>query len=227
MNAKFTMRTAIGCSILMVVCQSAALAGGKGGGGNSGGSSRISNFNAVRINTFQTPVQNQKFQTLNSNSLRFNTNTLQVTPKVLHVTPNVNNGLPTGTVKVIKVPGKIKLPLNGWIFQPPLGGNKNPSGGGSKPHQPQILAKAADRMTLKLGQSYTIVNDKFGEQSGDLSLAIGGLTLPMRVEQWDAQQITFTVPFLGLEKPTNGMFQVWVADHKLVMAVPVIVVAAQ
>ena len=82
-------------------------------------------------------------------------------------------------------------------------------------------------MTLKLGQSYTIVNDKFGEKSGDLSLAISGLTLPVRVDQWDAREITFTVPFVGLEKPTDGMFQVGGADHKLVKAVPVMIVAAQ
>jgi hypothetical protein len=42
--------------------------------------------------------------------------------------------------------------------------------------------------------------------SKDLSLAISGLTLPVRVDNWDAQQITFTVPFVGLDKATDGMW---------------------
>ena len=85
----------------------------------------------------------------------------------------------------------------------------------------------ANKMTLKLGQSYTIVNDSFGEKSGDLSLAISGLTLPVRVDNWDAQQITFTVPFVGLDKATDGMFQIAGADHNLSKAVAVTVIAAR
>ena len=41
------------------------------------------------------------------------------------------------------------------------------------------------------------------------------MTLPVRVDKWDAQQITFTVPFVGLDKATDGMFQIAGADHNL------------
>jgi hypothetical protein len=90
MNANFTIRMAMGCSILVAVCQSAALAGGKAGGGGSGGSSHVPNFNVVRsVNTVHAPVLIQKFQTLNTNGRHLNTSTLHVTPKVLHVTPTL------------------------------------------------------------------------------------------------------------------------------------------
>lgn len=88
-------------------------------------------------------------------------------------------------------------------------------------------ATAADKLTLKLGQSYTIVNDHFGDQAGDLSVAIGGVRLPVRVDKWDAEQITFTLPSAGLDKATDGLFNVAGPDHKLTKAVPVVLVAAQ
>jgi len=81
MNANFTVRMAMGCSILVAVCQSAALAGGMAGhvgGGNSGGSAfRSSNFSAVH----STPVQSvQKVQSLNTNNFKLQNNAYHVTP---------------------------------------------------------------------------------------------------------------------------------------------------
>lgn len=90
----------------------------------------------------------------------------------------------------------------------------------------QTPANAASTMTLQLGQSYSIVNDNFGEKSGDLSVQISGLTLPVRIDKWDAQEINFTVPFVGLDKPADGVFQIAGADHNAIKAVPVTVIAA-
>ena len=60
MNAKFTMRTAAGCSILVAVCQSAAVAGGIGG--SSFGGSAAHNISSAPAQTFQssTHVTNVK-----------------------------------------------------------------------------------------------------------------------------------------------------------------------
>ena len=86
---------------------------------------------------------------------------------------------------------------------------------------------AIEPQTLQLGQSYTIANDKFGDKSGELSLQVSGLTLPVRIDKWDAQQINFTVPSVGLDKPTDGMFHIAGADHTAAKAVPVTVLVAQ
>lgn len=86
---------------------------------------------------------------------------------------------------------------------------------------------STDKLTMKLGESYTIVNDHFGERAGDLSLAISGLTLPVRVDNWTAQEISFTLPGIGMAKATDGMFQISNADHQLSKAVPVTVVPAR
>jgi hypothetical protein len=91
----------------------------------------------------------------------------------------------------------------------------------------QAPVTAASKMTLKLGQSYSIVNENFGEKSGDLSVQVSGVTLPVRIDKWDAQQINFTVPFVGLDKPTDGVFQIAGADHNQTKAVPVLVIAAK
>jgi hypothetical protein len=87
--------------------------------------------------------------------------------------------------------------------------------------------KPAGNPTMKLGQSYTIDNTNFGERAGELSLSISGLTLPVRVDNWTAQEISFTIPGVGLAKATDGMFQISNADHQLAKAVAVTVVPAR
>jgi hypothetical protein len=351
MNAKFTMRMAIGCSVLMAVCQSTTLAFGHGGGGFSGGG----NFHSANVsmphnvNTVRTSTQFQNVQSLNSRNFNLQkhvtTNTgsnagLKLVTKnpqlnVIKVPVNrgiiqptggttnptggntfpgkgvnlpVNGGVilpPTGgtnpTGGGVKFPGGgVKFPGNGGVILPPTGGT-NPTGGGSTPPsggsmppsgsncpsgycgnnwwsnglwfnpaiygawgygggsfggsgsgyaatpvvyndastavpgaatQPVVNvaqgpAIPADKLTLKLGQSYTIVNDHFGEKAGNLSVAISGVTLPIRVDKWDAEQITFTLPTVELDKPTDGLFNVAGSDHQLTKAVPVVIVAAQ
>jgi hypothetical protein len=91
----------------------------------------------------------------------------------------------------------------------------------------QTPSNAASQMTLQLGQSYSIVNENFGEKSGDLAVQISGVTLPVRIDKWDAQEINFTVPFVGLDKPADGVFQIAGADHNPLKAVPVTVIAAK
>jgi hypothetical protein len=86
---------------------------------------------------------------------------------------------------------------------------------------------STDKLTMKLGESYTIVNDNFGERAGELSLSISGLTLPVRVDNWTAQEISFTIPGVGLAKATDGVFQISNAEHQLAKAVAVTVVPAR
>jgi hypothetical protein len=83
------------------------------------------------------------------------------------------------------------------------------------------------KLTMKLGESYTIDNTNFGERAGELSLSISGLTLPVRVDNWTSQEISFTIPGVGLVKATDGMFQISNADHQLALAVAVTVVPAR
>ncbi len=85
----------------------------------------------------------------------------------------------------------------------------------------------AAKLTMKLGESYTIDNTNFGERAGELSLSISGLTLPVRVDNWTAQEITFTLPSVGLAKATDGMFQISNVDRQLARAVAVTVVPAR
>jgi hypothetical protein len=86
---------------------------------------------------------------------------------------------------------------------------------------------AAGKLTLKLGQNYTIANENFGENRGALALQINGLTLPVQIDKWDAQQVSFTLPAIGLAQAADGMFQIVKADRSVSRSVPVIVVAAQ
>ncbi len=98
----------------------------------------------------------------------------------------------------------------------------------STPAAPVITAAAAsDKLTLKLGQSYTIANDNFGEAAGNLALQVNGLTLPVRVDKWDAQQVSFTLPVVGMAQASEGLFQIMKVDQSLNKSVPVMVVAAQ
>jgi len=93
--------------------------------------------------------------------------------------------------------------------------------------QPATTQQAADsELTLKLGESYTIANENFGTTPGGLSLQLNGLTLAVHVDQWDAGQITFTLPTVGLTKATEGRFQILGTDHQLLKGVSVMVVSA-
>ncbi len=78
---------------------------------------------------------------------------------------------------------------------------------------------------MKLGQTYTIVNDNFGA-AGELAIQINGLTLPVRVEKWDAQEISFTLPVVGMAQSADGVFDIAKPDHNLTKAVAVTVVPA-
>jgi hypothetical protein len=98
----------------------------------------------------------------------------------------------------------------------------------STPAAPLTMASAAnDKLTLKMGQNYAIANDNFGEAAGNLALQVNGLTLPVRVDKWDAQQVSFTLPAIGLAQASEGMFQIIKADHSVSKSVPVMVVTAQ
>src|SRR5262249_46127120 len=86
---------------------------------------------------------------------------------------------------------------------------------------------AAHKLTLKLGQNYTIANENFGENMGALALTINGLTLPVQIDKWDAQQVSFTMPAIGLAQSSDGMFQIVKADRNVSRSVAVMVMPAQ
>jgi hypothetical protein len=82
------------------------------------------------------------------------------------------------------------------------------------------------KLTLKLGQSYTFANTNFGSTAGELAVQISGLTLPLRIDKWDAQDVGFTLPTVGLTDPVDGSFLVTDAEHHLVKTVAVTVLPA-
>ena len=84
-----------------------------------------------------------------------------------------------------------------------------------------------ERMTVQLGESYGMKNENFGEVAGNIVLQVNGLTLPALVTAWDAQNIAFTLPKLGLSQASDGMLQVVKADQTVMKANPVIVIAPQ
>jgi hypothetical protein len=281
MKANFTMRMAAGCSILVAVCQTAAMAGGFGGGSSgmhsvsSGNhtsfqtSSNLSSFKAT--SNFKTP-SNIKVTTPNTLLKVTNNNTKFVTGNGLSKTTGlqsvnlkskgINNVVQTPSKNIFKpvpfcAPGKC-LPGQNWCsnwlwYNPWFYGNCGygyfgycdpylygyPCGYGysscttpivltiANTTTPVAVQQAASKLTLQLGQSYTIANEKFGDKAGELSLQVSGLTLPVRIDKWDAQQINFTVPFVGLDKPTDGLFQIAGADHSVSKAVPVTVIVGQ
>ncbi|HLJ12703.1 MAG TPA: hypothetical protein VKU82_16020 [Planctomycetaceae bacterium] len=94
------------------------------------------------------------------------------------------------------------------------------------PSQSASASTSHQRITLKLGQSYTIANDNFGENAGRLSLQLNGLTLPLRVDDWSSEQVSFTLPSLGLAQASEGVFQIAKADHSLARTADVTVIAA-
>ena len=89
------------------------------------------------------------------------------------------------------------------------------------------IAAIPDRMTLQLGESYGLKNENFGDAAGAIVLQVNGLTLPALVTNWDAQNIAFTLPKLGLSQASDGMLQVVKADQTVMKAIPVIVVGPQ
>lgn len=284
MKANFTMRMAAGCSILVAVCQTAAMAGGFGGSsgmhsvssGNHSSfqtSSHVSNFSASNFkatSNFKTPA-NFKVTPPNTLLKVTNNNTKLVSGNLL----SKNTGIQSGNLKAKGInlvqtpksnifkpvpfcaPGKC-LPGQNWCsnwlwYNPWLYGNCGfgycgycdpwfygyPCGYQysscatpivltiANTTTPVAVEQAASKLTLQLGQSYTIANDKFGEKAGELSLQVSGLTLPVRIDKWDAQQINFTVPFVGLDKPVDGLFHIAGADHTAGKTIPVTVIVAQ
>lgn len=284
MKANFTMRMAAGCSILVAVCQTAAMAGGFGGGagmhsvssGNHSSfqsSSHVSNFSASNFkatSNFKTPANikvtpnNTLLKVTNNNTKFVSGNSLSKTTGLQGVNlksqginlvkaPPLNAGKPAPFC----APGKC-LPGKNWCsnwlwYNPWFYGNCGfgyygfcdpylygyPCGYGysscttpivltiANTTTPVAVEQAASKLTLQLGQSYTIANDKFGDKAGELSLHVSGLTLPVRIDKWDAQQINFTVPFVGLDKPTDGIFQIAGVDHSISKSVPVTVIVGQ
>lgn len=89
------------------------------------------------------------------------------------------------------------------------------------------IAAAPERMTLQLGESYGLKNENFGDAAGAIVLQVNGLTLPALVTNWDAQNIAFTLPKLGLSQPSEGMLQVVKNDQTVMKVIPVIVIAPQ
>jgi hypothetical protein len=91
----------------------------------------------------------------------------------------------------------------------------------------QANATATGKISMQLGQTYTIVNENFGESAGGMALTINGLTLPVQIDRWDAREISFTLPTVGLAKPAVGMFQIVKADQTPARTVAVAVAAAK
>lgn len=272
MNAKFTMRMAMGCSILVAVCQSAAMAGGFGGSSgmhsSSAGnhtsfqsSSQLSNFKSTsnfKVTPSNTFVKSANINTKVLSSNNLSKTTLSKTPVLkntgIGLSQNTNKNM-FKTLPVCSPVGKCLPGQNCWsnwlCYNPWFFGYcgydpfyYNTFGycdwgyGYNTCATPIVLNitttpatvavnQVPSKMTLQLGQSYSIANENYGEKSGDLSVQVSGLTLPVRIDKWDAQQINFTVPGLGLEKPTDGVFQIAGADHNLSKSVPVIVIAAK
>src|SRR5262249_32985710 len=94
------------------------------------------------------------------------------------------------------------------------------------PTTPDVSQPAGGELALKLGESYTVANENYGTKAGKLSLQLNGLTLAVHVDQWDADQISFTLPVAGLTKTTQAKFQIKNADQQLLKAVTVTVVSA-
>jgi hypothetical protein len=82
------------------------------------------------------------------------------------------------------------------------------------------------KLTLKLGQSYMVANNNFGSTAGELGVQISGLSIPLRIDKWDAENVGFTLPTLGLTDPVDGTFQVTDANHHLIKTVAVTVLPA-
>jgi hypothetical protein len=94
------------------------------------------------------------------------------------------------------------------------------------PATPAASQAADGELMLKLGESYTIANENFGTTAGKLSLQLNGLALAVHVDQWDADQISFTLPVAGLTKATEAKFQIKGADQQLLKTVTVMVASA-
>jgi hypothetical protein len=94
------------------------------------------------------------------------------------------------------------------------------------PATPGASQAADGELTLRLGESYTIGNENFGTKAGKLSLQLNGLALAVHVDQWDTDQISFTLPVAGLTKTTEAKFQIKSADQQLLKAVTVMVASA-
>jgi hypothetical protein len=94
------------------------------------------------------------------------------------------------------------------------------------PANPTDSRPADGELVLKLGQSYTIANENFGEKAGGMLLQLNGLTLRVHVDQWDESEISFTLPAAMVTKVTEAKFQIAGAGHQLLKAVTVMVVSA-
>lgn len=88
-------------------------------------------------------------------------------------------------------------------------------------------ATMPERMTLQLGESYGLKNENFGDAAGMIVLQLNGLTLPALVTNWDAQNIAFTLPKLGLNQNSEATLQVMKADQTVMRTIPVMIVGPQ
>lgn len=89
------------------------------------------------------------------------------------------------------------------------------------------ITATVERMTLQLGESYSLKNENFGDAAGQIVLELNGLMLPALVTSWDAETIAFTLPNLGLNQSRDGVLHVLKADQSVMKSVAVNVIAAQ
>lgn len=87
-------------------------------------------------------------------------------------------------------------------------------------------AVVAERLTLQLGESYSLKNENFGDAAGQIVLELNGLTLPALVTSWDAQTISFTLPTLGLNQSSNGVLRVVNSDQSVMKSINATIIAA-
>lgn len=234
MNANFTRQTLLGCSILVVACQSAVMAG-----------------------PFHGPIGNRphpvaRAVTRNVVAHRAARPTIGKLVKAVHpvnrlanvkhpIAARVLNHRPIALRPPFRRPG-LGFPVGlgaglgiGAALNPGWGLDYGPAYAAADP-VPMDMTPAAPVETvvpadskpmMKLGQSYTIANDNFGTNPGNLALQVNGVTLPVKVDQWDAQSISFTLPTLGLNQTSDGVFEVVNADQSSTQDIPVMVASAE
>lgn len=74
---------------------------------------------------------------------------------------------------------------------------------------------AADKlMEMKLGGTYALPGAGFGTKAGQMFVEIGDVALGVKVDDWDDQKVSFTLPMIGLAKATDAKLHLVSSEGK-------------
>jgi hypothetical protein len=123
---------------------------------------------------------------------------------------------------VVEVPGSPII-----IEQPPmLVGQELPANGETTPVA-STAPVSENRMSVRVGGTIELENQKLGEKAGQVVLQLEQVALPIMIREWKDDKLTAAIPMFGLAGPSKADLFIVRADGQVANVVPVELLPAQ